>query len=153
VRAVASSLRVAQAEDLFMDVSTQGATATAVAPAAELTLSRIQDYVWKRYVKFDSAAGQVDEDQALALFARHYETQPMSADAECFYFGILAYERSFGQTPPRQRRYLRQALDAFQAYRRQTSDGFAWDAVEDRYAHLVDELWPQLEAAAGSALD
>ena len=48
-------------------------------------------------------------------------------------------------------------LDIFEqsceAYRQQTSDGFKWDAVDDRYTHVVEQLWPELEAAAGTALD
>lgn len=109
--------------------------------------------MWARYVNFEPAPFDVDEDAALATLERQYREQPISADSECFYFGILAYERSFGRGPQVRRRYLRQAIQAFEAYRQQTSDGFKWDAVDDRYAHVVEQLWPELEAAAGTALD
>jgi hypothetical protein len=125
---------------------------TPTAGPVPLTIQRIQAWVWARYVQFEAAPFPMDEDEALTLLERHYREAPMAADAECFYYGILAYERSFAR-PHRRRHCLRQALEAFDAYRRQTSEGFAWAPVEDRRTHLVDELWPALEQTAGVALD
>lgn len=117
-----------------------------------LTLQRVQEYVWARYVEFKPAPFTLDEDAALDLLDRHYREHPIGGDAECFYYGILAYERSFAR-PRLQRHHLRRALTAFDAYRSQTSEGFAFAPVEDRRAHVVDELWPALERTAGAALD
>jgi hypothetical protein len=108
--------------------------------------------VWARYIQFEPAPFELDEDAALALLEEHYREHPIDQDAECFYYGILAYERSFVR-PARSRVYLRAALNAFDAYRRQTSQDFRWDPVDDRYAHVVEDLWPALERAAGAALD
>lgn len=123
-----------------------------VAEGAPLTVPRVQEYVWARYVQFEPAPFALDEDEALAVLERHYREHPLAGDAECFYYGILAYERSFAR-PRLQRNHLRRALEAFDAYRNQTSEGFAWPPVEDRRAHVVDELWPALERSAGVALD
>lgn len=120
--------------------------------AEPLTREAVQAYVWARYVEFEAPAVAVDEDAALALLEAHYREHPIDADAECFYYGILAYERSFAR-PHLRRRLLRVALQAFDAYRRQTSEGFAWLPVEDRRAHVVDDLWPALERVVGTALD
>ncbi|MCW8141749.1 MAG: hypothetical protein KIT58_22820 [Planctomycetota bacterium] len=120
--------------------------------AAPLTREAVQAYVWARYIEFDTPAFEVDEDAALALLERHYREHPIEADAECFYYGILAYERSFAR-PHLRRSHLRQALQAFDAYRRQTSEGFSWEPVDDRRAHVVDDLWPALERVVGTALD
>lgn len=123
------------------------------APAPEaLTVERVHAYVWARYVAFEPPPFAIDEDEGLAVLERHYGAHDLEADAECFYFGILAYERSFAR-PHLRRTRLRQALRAFDAYRRQTSEGFAWEPVEDRRAHVVDDLWPALERTAGAALD
>lgn len=126
----------------------------ASAPVAEepLTIERAQAYVWARYVQFEPPACPVDEDEALALFERHYEQHAIGSDAECFYYGILAYERSFGR-PHLRRKLLRRALTAFEAYRQQTSEGFSFAPVDDRRAHVVDDLWPALERTVGTALD
>lgn len=118
-----------------------------------LSVERIHEYVWARYVNFEAAPFELDEDAALAALEQQYRQRPMATDSECFYFGILAYERSFGRGQQLRRRYLRSAIQAFEAYRQQTSDGFKWDAVDDRYTHVVEQLWPELEAAAGTALD
>lgn len=127
-------------------------TPTAPAPGP-LSVERIHEYVWARYVNFQPAPFDLDEDAALAALEQHYRRQPIDTDSECFYFGILAYERSFGRGPQLRRRHLRSAIQAFEAYRQQTSDGFKFDPVDDRYTHVVEQLWPELEAAAGTALD
>ena len=104
-----------------------------------LTRERIQAYIWARYVEYEAPPYPLDEDQALAFLEAHYRTRPMSEDAECYYFGILAYERSFA-SPALRRPLLLRALQAFQAYRQQTSADFTWDIIDDRYADLIESL-------------
>lgn len=107
-------------------------------PSPPADLQRIQQYVWARYVDHGPTQA-LDEAQALATLESHYAAHDMAADAECFYYAILAFERSFAE-PARSRELLERALTAFRAYRRQTSDGFAWDAVDDRYQETLDLL-------------
>ncbi len=111
----------------------------AVSSDAALTRQRIQEYVWARYVDFEPAPFTLDEAQAAATLEAHYREHAMSDDSECFYYGILAYELAFADERNR-RRYLVAAVQAFEAYRQQTSPDFAWDVVEDRYQHARDEL-------------
>jgi hypothetical protein len=108
-----------------------------------LTVPRVQQYVWSRYVQFETPAFEVDEDEGLALLEKHYAGRPMRTDSECFYYGILAYERSFANEQLRLL-YMRKALEAFDAYHHQVTPDFKWEPVEDRYAHVVDTLWPDL---------
>ena len=110
---------------------------TEAAPA--LTIERIQRYVWARYVSYEAPPFPIDEDQALAFLEAHYRAHPMAEDAECFYYGILAYERSFA-VPEQRRPLLLRALQAFQAHRELTSEDFAWESVDDRYADVLDAL-------------
>ena len=104
-----------------------------------LSLTRIYEYVWARYVEFSPPPFDVREDQALALLHEHYQRHPIAEDTECFYYGILAFERSFAE-PARSKDLLERALAAFRAYRRQTSQGFVWEAVEDRYRETLERL-------------
>lgn len=108
--------------------------------APSLTLDRIHQYVWARYVSYEPPPFTVDEDQALSILESHYRTHPMAGDAECFYYGILAFERSFAHTDQRRPLLLR-ALQAFQAYRGQVGPD-AWEKVEDRYRELMAVLRP-----------
>ncbi len=118
------------------------------APAAEpLTLARIQHYVWRRYVEFAPAPFALDEEAALAFLEAHHREHPLAGDAECFYYGILAYERSFGGGRAARAR-LERALEAFTAYRAQTSSDFRWDPVEDRYHDALRELEAELTTGA-----
>lgn len=112
-----------------------------------LTRERIQAYIWARYVENEAPPFPLDEDQALAFLEAHYRTQPMSEDAECYYFGILAYERSFA-SPALRRPLLLRALQAFQAYRQQTSADFSWDIIDDRYADLIESLGADADPGA-----
>ena len=91
----------------------------------------IHEYVWTRYVDYEPAPFALDEEEALAQLERHYTEHPLEQDAECFYYGILAYEFSFGAPPGQQESYLRQAVAAFMAYREQTRD-MVWSPVADR---------------------
>jgi len=95
-------------------------------------VARIQAYVWARYVQFEPAPFELDEEVALALLERYYRDRPMAEDSECFYLGILAYELAFAGPEPN-RRYLKMAVLALDAYRRQTTMDFSWEPVEDRY--------------------
>lgn len=103
-----------------------------------LTVQRVQQYVWSRYVEFKPAPFAMDEEEALTLLAEHHRTRPDGRDAECFYLGILAYERSFGQPSPRD--CLGVALRAFEAWREQVSHDFRWPPVDDRHADVVEQL-------------
>lgn len=114
-------------------------------PIPPLDLQAVQSYVWVRYVNYDLPARLVDESEALELLEAHYEAHPLEGDAECFYYGILAYERSFAE-PERATALLRKALAAFVAYRGQTSDSFVWDTVEDRYLETVERLGVKAQA-------
>ncbi|MGE0713604.1 MAG: hypothetical protein AB7N76_07265 [Planctomycetota bacterium] len=103
------------------------------------TLEDIQRYVWAKYVSYDAPPFALDEDRALAVLQSHYREHAMASDAECFYYGILAYERSFA-SPARRKPLLVTALEAFEAYRRQVSSDFAWEAVDDRYREVLGAL-------------
>lgn len=46
---------------------------------------------------------------------------------------------------------LERALEAFSAYRAQTSADFRWDPVEDRYHDALHALETELLAATGAA--
>ena len=102
-------------------------------------LRPIQQYVWTRYVDYGTPEEPLDEAQALATLEAHYEVQPLAGDADCFYFGILAFERSFAE-PARRDELLERALEAFTAYRSQARDGAGWPAVQDRYEEALELL-------------
>lgn len=106
------------------------------ASAGTLTHRSIQSYVWARYVEHGTAPFDLDEAEALEFLERHYHAHPLRQDAECFYYGILAYEHSFAAVQPRRSFYLDRAREALGAYRDQTH-GFTWEAVEDRYQDAV----------------
>lgn len=121
-----------------------GAGATAGAAPAEtgpqpLTAQRVQQYIWTRYVEFKPAPFDLDEEEGLALLRRHHEARPIGADAECFYLGILAYERSFASESALLP-CLRLALDAFEAWRGQVSQELRWAPVDDRHEDVIDQL-------------
>ena len=109
-------------------------------------LLQIQRYVWMRYVEHGLPEQPLDEANALAWLESHYGTHGMDADAECFYYGILAFECSFAE-PDRRQELLSCALTAFRAFRRQTSEGFVWEAVEDRYQETLERLGLATRAA------
>ena len=105
----------------------------------ELSLNRIQQYVWARYVKYRRPPFAVDETRALAFYADHYRSRPMAGDSECFYYGILAYEYAFNAPEP-DRDLLALAVKAFEAYRASTDQYFSWDVVDDRYDEATELL-------------
>lgn len=105
------------------------------------TLRKVQSYIWGRYVTFQTPAEPIDEDEALDFLAQHSLKHPMEEDAECYYDGILAFERAYSvESPDRRRRLLHRAVRAFQAYRKHTSLDFSWDIVDDRYADALEML-------------
>lgn len=114
--------------------------ASAATPATTpgLDVTRIQQYVWSRYVKFEEAPFEIDEVQALRVLEDHYRTHSLTSDSECFYYGILAYELAFAQPDPTP--LLRKALAAFLAYRGQISSDFSFEAVDDRYTDALETL-------------
>lgn len=120
-------------------------------PNAPLTLQHIQDYVWKRYVEMGTAPYPLDEDKALAFLERHYRDVPVDTDAECFYYAILAYERSFASDRSRPTSLATLALSLFESYRRQTGPDFRWEPVEDRYTDLVGDLRAKTRQQVGSS--
>lgn len=103
------------------------------------SIAQIQQCVWARYVQFEAAPFEVDEEQAFAVLEQHYRDHPMAEDSECFYFGILAYELAF-QRPDRQEALLKVAVRALDTYRRQTTPDFSWDPVEDRFHDAREQL-------------
>jgi hypothetical protein len=105
----------------------------------DLSIQRIQQYVWARYVEFKTAPFQLDEARALAFLEDHYQRHPIGQDSECFYYGILAYERSFAASAS-SHTLLATARLAFEAYREQTGPDFKWDPVEDRLTDLNELL-------------
>jgi len=117
------------------EFATPSADGAAPATPATLSLERIQYYVWNRYVEHGPAPYPLDEDRALRFLADHYRNHPLDEDTECFYYGILAYERSFADGVDAED-LQRTALRAFDAYRSQTSADFAWDVVDDRHADV-----------------
>ena len=102
-------------------------------------MARIQQYVWTRYVDHEQPADPIDEVEALRTLEAHHTEHGLTSDAECFYYGILAFERSFAE-PARRRELLERALRAFRSYRDLTRDGFVWEPVEDRYQEALEEL-------------
>ena len=99
----------------------------------EVTRDSIHAYVWSRYVDYGLPPFVLDEKEALAHLERHYQEQSLQEDAECFYYGILAYEFSFAAPPELRESYLNRAVEAFTAYRDQTV-GTDWAPVTDRLA-------------------
>ena len=109
-------------------------------PAGELlglSRTRVHAYVWARYVEFAPPPSDLDEDQALALLQEHYGRHPLAEDTECFYYGILAFERFFAGGC-QDKALHSTALRALASYRDQTAPGFRWDPVEDRYQDLLE---------------
>ena len=97
----------------------------------ELSRDSIHRYVWSRYVDYGSAPFALEEQEALAFLELYYQEHPLAEDAECFYYGILAYEYSFAAPPELRNAYLTQAVEAFTAYRDQVV-GPVWEPIADR---------------------
>jgi hypothetical protein len=97
----------------------------------EVSRDSIHRYVWSRYIDYGPAPFALNEQEALAFLERHYQEHPLTEDAECFYYGILAYEHSFAAPPELRDSYLARAVEAFTAYRDQVV-GPVWEPVADR---------------------
>ncbi|MEZ6187470.1 MAG: hypothetical protein R3F62_20985 [Planctomycetota bacterium] len=104
-----------------------------------LELRQIQDYVWSRYVTYEPPAAPLDEGWALERFEAYYAEFPMERDADCAYYGILAFERSYSDSE-RRSGLLHLALRAFEIHRRLTPHEGAWDAVDDRRRDAEEAL-------------
>ncbi|RMG08620.1 MAG: hypothetical protein D6731_21455 [Planctomycetota bacterium] len=102
----------------------------------DLTREKINEYIWAKYIDNTKPPTEIDEEQALHFFERFYGKHPLNQDEECFYYGILLYERSFSDEANRAR-YLVKAKEVFECYRNITGET-EWDVVEDRLADVLD---------------
>ncbi len=104
----------------------------------KLPVSRelVCEYVWARYIDNKKPKRDVDEEQALKLFEDYYGKHPLNTDDECFYYGILLYERAFSDELNRAR-YLVKAKEVFETYRN-VSGETEWDVIEDRFADVCE---------------
>jgi len=109
-------------------------------PVDETTLDQIQQYLWTRYVDHERPALELDESWALDMLETHYGSSPMTADPNCFYYGILAYERSFSASQRGRNRLLNRALEAFTSYIGQVPTGSSWEPVDDRLQEVRELL-------------
>jgi formylglycine-generating enzyme required for sulfatase activity len=97
----------------------------------------VRKYVWARYIDNERPKVPVDEDAALKMFEDYYSKHPLNQDDECFYYGILLYERAsvLDESSATRARYLVKAKEVFEVYR-QVSGETEWDVIEDRYADV-----------------
>jgi hypothetical protein len=80
-----------------------------------LTPELVRKYVWTRYIDSERFNVEVDEEQALKLFEDYYSKHPLDQDDECFYYGILLFERAFASDGDKNRaRYLVKAKEVFE---------------------------------------
>ena len=101
-----------------------------------LTREQICQYVWARYVDNTTPKVVCDEDEALTFFEDYYAKHPLNEDDECFFYGVLLYERAFSDETNRAR-YLVKARDVFEVYRK-VSGETEWDVIEDRLTDVND---------------
>lgn len=118
------------------------------------TRENVIKYVWARYVDNERPRVEVDEDAALRMFEDYYSKHPLNTDDECFYYGILLYERAFSDEANRAR-YLVKAREVLEVYRK-VSGETEWDVIEDRFADVCDiveseGLLAKVQAAAAKA--
>jgi formylglycine-generating enzyme required for sulfatase activity len=102
-----------------------------------ITPEAVRRYVWVRYIDDERPEKPIDEEHALKMFEDHYSKHPLNEDDECFYYGILLYERAFSGDDANRARYLVKAKEVFEVYRK-VSGETDWDAIEDRYADVCD---------------
>ncbi|MEZ0230299.1 MAG: formylglycine-generating enzyme family protein [Planctomycetota bacterium] len=120
------------------------------APQQPLTLEKVNQYIWAKYIDSTRVPFEVNEDVALKLYEQHYAKHPLNEDDECFYYGILLYEAGFRDEKNRAR-YLVKAKEVFEVYR-QVSGETEWDVIEDRLADTVDIIKKEkLEAKVAKA--
>ena len=103
------------------------------------TMALVRQYVWDRYIDNVRPRVEIDEEQALKLLEDHYSKHPLNQDDECFYYGILLYERAFSSEDKdtQRARYFVKAKEVFEVYRK-VSGETEWDVIEDRYADVCD---------------
>jgi len=104
--------------------------------AAPLTREQICEYIWTRYIDLGRAKREIDEEAALQFFEEYYSKHPLNTDEECFYYGILLYERAFSDEANRDR-FLVKAKEVLETYREQTGET-EWEAIELRYEDVCD---------------
>lgn len=100
------------------------------------SMEKVRQYIWARYIDNVKARFEIDEEQALKVFEEHYGKHPLNQDDECFYYGILLYERAFSDDKNRAK-YLVKSKEVFDIYRR-VSGETEWDVIEDRFADVCD---------------
>jgi formylglycine-generating enzyme required for sulfatase activity len=101
---------------------------------------QVCEYIWARYIDNASPKIEVDEEQALRFFEDYYGKHPLNTDDECFYYGILLYERAFSDDNENTRaRYLVKAKEVFEVYR-SVSGETDFDAIEDRLADVNEMI-------------
>ena len=105
-------------------------------PKEKLTREKICQFIWDRYIENSRPKFEIDEEEALKFFEEYYSKHPLNTDDECFYYGVLLYERAFADDHNRAR-YLVKAQEVFGVYRSVSGDT-EWDAIEDRYADVCD---------------
>jgi formylglycine-generating enzyme required for sulfatase activity len=103
------------------------------------TMALVRQYVWDRYIDNVRPRVEIDEELALKLLEDHYSKHPLNQDDECFYYGILLYERAFSSEDKdtQRARYFVKAKEVFEVYRK-VSGETEWDVIEDRYADVCD---------------
>jgi len=105
-------------------------------PKEKLTREKICQFIWDRYIENARPKFEIEEDEALKFFEEYYSKHPLNTDDECFYYGVLLYERAFADDQNRAR-FLVKAREVFSVYRSVSGDT-EWDAIEDRYADVCD---------------
>lgn len=104
------------------------------------TRQQICEYIWARYIDNASPKIEIDEEQALRFFEDYYGKHPLNTDDECFYYGILLYERAFSEEDEVTRaRYLVKAKQVFEVYR-DVSGETDFDAIEDRLEDVSEMI-------------
>jgi formylglycine-generating enzyme required for sulfatase activity len=105
-------------------------------PNQPISLEKVNQYIWAKYIDNARPPLEVNEDTALKLYEQHYAKHPLNEDDECFYYGILLYEAAFRDDKNRAR-YLLKAKEVFEVYRN-VSGETEWDVIEDRLADCLD---------------
>jgi formylglycine-generating enzyme required for sulfatase activity len=93
-------------------------------------LTEIREYLWSKYVDLDDPEVSYLEDEILAIIEAYYEDVPLESDKECFYYGILLFERGW-EVEERREEYFYKAKKIFYLYR-ELSGETDWEPVEDR---------------------
>jgi formylglycine-generating enzyme required for sulfatase activity len=94
----------------------------------------LQEYVYDAYVE-GGAAQPIDEEAACRVLDEYYARPDKAGDSDCFYPGILYFERGF-EDEERKEEFFRRALFWLQRHRQIT--GEAWDAIDDRLLDIED---------------